>query len=404
MVSLPADVVLPKLDRLMTEGVVQEWLKKRSEEVSKGEAIAVIETEKVTVELEAQESGVFIPLVAEKSRVKVGDRIALIVRPGEKVPEVISQPTVQSSTEAPSTVQIKTGRKIIPASPAARKLARELGVNLTDIKPSGTGGRIVEEDVASYAQRARPVTVPEHLAPQEPEEAQAMPLTGWRKVMADRVMQSTLTTARVTTVAEVDATEMVSLKEKLRRLEESIEAKITYTAFVVKAVTVALRQFPIINSTLVGDAIAVSSAVNIGVAVANEKSGLVVPVIYDADKKDLVKIAQELEALSKKARENKLTLQEVSGGTFTITNPGMMGVILDTPIINIPQCAILGVGAIVKRAGVVADQIAIRSMMFLSLSYDHRITEGLPAIRFLQRVKQLLEDPYQFLIGGIHER
>ena len=402
---MPADVVLPKLDRLMTEGVVQEWLKTRGEEVSKGEAIAVIETEKVTVELEAQESGVFIPIVAEKSRVKVGDVIALIARPGEKPPEVtIPQPTLQSSAEAPSTLQTSTERKIIPASPAARKLARELGVNLADIKPSGTGGGIVEEDVAVYSRRAKPDTAPRHLVPQESHEAQVMPLTGWRKVMADRVVQSTLTTARVTTVAEVDATEMVSLRDRLRPLEQSIGGKITYTAFVVKAVALALRSFPMINSTLVEDAITVSSVVNVGVAVANERGGLVVPVVHDADNKDLTGIAQELESLSKKARENKLTLQEVSGGTFTITNPGMEGVILDTPIINIPQCAILGVGAIVKRPSVVADQIAIRSMMFLSLSYDHRITEGLPAIRFLQRVKQLLENPNSLLIDSVHKQ
>jgi len=390
---LPADVVLPKLDRLMTEGVVQRWLKKRGEEVSRGEAIAVIETEKVTVELEAQESGVFIPLVAEESRKNVGEIIALIVRPGEKLSEVIP-PTMQPSTEAPPTVQISPERELVPASPAARKLARDLGVSLTDIKARRIGDSISAEDVAAHAKRAKPVTVSQQAAPQ------VVPLTGWRKVMADRVAQSALTTARVTTVAEVDATEMVSLRGKLRSLEESIGAKITYTTFVVKAVALALREFPIVNSTLVGDVITVSSAVNVGVAVANEKGGLVVPVIYDPDRKDIVRIAQELEALSKKARENKLAFQEVSGGTFTITNPGMMGVILDTPIINIPQCAILGVGAIVKRVGVVADQIAIRSVMFLSLSYDHRITEGLPAIRFLQRVKQLLENPHLLVMWG----
>lgn len=379
---MPTRVMLPKLDRLMTEGTIRRWLKNAGEHIRKGDAIALVEAEKVSVELEAQDSGVFNPMVAEGSRVPVGQVIAYILAPGEQAPELPSW--LARSTEAVHIVEIRQAfdqGTSVRATPAARRLARELGVNLAQIKSSRPV--LVAEDVEAYAKK--------------PERAQlrdeVLPFTGWRKTMAERMSQSTRAAARVTTVAEIDATELVNLRDKYKHIE-NLGAQITYTTFIVKAVAYALRDFPIMNSSLVDDTLTIHKRVSVGLAVAIEEGGLVVPVIHDADRKNLAEIAQEFEDLSGKAREHRLTIDDVSGGTFTITNPGMMGVILDTPIIVFAQAGILGVGAIVKRPSVVGDQIVIRHIMYLSLSYDHRIVEGAPAVRFLQKVRQFLENPY----------
>ena len=389
---MPTQVVLPKLDRLMTEGTIQRWLKKAGEQVAKGDSLAVIEAEKVTTELEAPDSGIFTPAVPEGSRVAVGQVIAHILAPGEKAPEILP-PAASGAGAVPVPVaETREGpveERFVRATPAARRRARELGVSLAQIK--GTSGRgLVAEEVEAYAKKTK-------LAGLEDE---VVPLTGWRKSMAEHMAQSARTTAQITTVAEVDATELVNLRDKYKHLE-NLGTQLTYTTFIVKAVAYALKEFPIMNSSLVDDTLTIHKRMDIGLAVAIEEGGLVVPVIRDADRKDLVQIARELDSLSKKAREHKLALSEVSAGTFTITNPGMMGVILDTPIIVVPQTGILGVGTIVKRPSVVNDQIVIRHIMYLSLSYDHRVIEGAPAIRFLQKVRQLLENPSMLRLGGL---
>jgi len=390
---MATQVVLPKLDRLMTEGTIQRWLKRAGEQVAKGDSLAVIEAEKVTVELEAPDSGIFAPTVSEGSRLPVGQTIAHILGPGEKAPEIL--PPVASEAEPVPLAETREGpaeERFVRATPAARRRARELGVNLAQI--TGTSGRgLVAEEVEAYAKKTKPAEL----------EDEVVPLTGWRKTMAEHMAQSAGTTAQITTVAEVDATELVNLRHKYKHLE-NLGTQITYTTFIVKAVAYALKDFPIMNSSLVDDTLTIHKRVDIGLAVAIEEGGLVVPVIRDADRKDLLEIARELDGLSKKAREHKLTLSEVSAATFTITNPGMMGVILDTPIIVVPQTGILGVGAIVKRPSVLNDQIVIRHIMCLSLSYDHRVIEGAPAIRFLQKVRQILENPYVLALSGIGKR
>lgn len=211
--------------------------------------------------------------------------------------------------------------------------------------------------------------------------------------MAERMAQSKRTAAHITTIAEVDATELVNLREKLRPAEKDLHTRITYTTFIVKAVAQALGEYPIVNSSLVGDEIILKKRKNVGFAVAREKGGLIVPVVRDADKKGIIEIAKTIDELTKKAKENELSLEDLRDGTFTITNPGILGVIMDTPIINPPQSAILGVGAIVKRPVVVHNEIVIRSIMYLCLSYDHRVIDGAPAIHFLQTVRKILENP-----------
>lgn len=407
---MPTQVVLPKLDRLMTEGVVQRWLKREGEDVKKGEAMAVIETEKVTVELEAPESGIFFPRAGEGETIKVGSVIAYILGPGEKAPEPLAKasPVKLAEVQAPDIPkpEVPTERKEkVLATPAAKRLSKELGVELSEVKGTGPEESILAEDVTTYAEKVKGAAALPSLevGPEKgvEEGEETIPLTGWRKVMAERMAESTRILAQITTVAEVDATELVNLRERLKPLEVEIQAKMTYTSLMIKAVGTCLKEFPIMNSSIVGGKIVLHKEINVGLAVAREEGGLVVPVIRNVDKKDLITIARELEEVSRKARENRLTLDDVTGGTFTVTNPGMMGVILDTPIISLPQSGILGIGAIVKRPWVVNDEITIRHIMYLSLTYDHRTIDGAPAIRFLQRVRQLMESPHTLLAGTI---
>jgi 2-oxoglutarate dehydrogenase E2 component (dihydrolipoamide succinyltransferase) len=391
---MPTSVVLPKIGRLMTDAQIQSYLKKGGEQVKLGEPIALIETEKVTAEITAPASGIFQPIATEGSRLSVGEVVALILGKDEKPPERMPQSTSSghgNSKDMPSAPS-QEERMRTRATPAARKLARELNLNLEDMKGSGPGGSILVEDVSAFSKEARG----RKFQTQEDSEGYEVLLSGWRKVMAQRMDESARTVARVTTVAEVDATHLVSLREQLRRSYE-IYQNLTFTPIFIKTVAGALREFPMVNASLVGENVFVHSNVNVGVAISSKEVGLVVPVIRDADKKNIATIAQELDELGRRADQKALELDDVSGGTFTLTNSGMMGVILDTPIVLSPQVAILGVGAIVKRPVVREDKIEIRSMMYLSLSYDHRILEGAYAIGFLQKVKMILESPSQVL-------
>jgi len=229
-----------------------------------------------------------------------------------------------------------------------------------------------------------------------PEDVKVVPLAGWRKTMAQRMAESAHTAVHVTTIAEIDATEIVKLRLEL---EEMFSTHITYTAFFVKAVAEALKDHALLNASLVGDNILISQRYNIGVAMARKEHGLIVPVIHDADGKTIPEISKALDELRKKADANKFSPRDLIGATFTITNPGMLGMILDTPILNPPQAAILSAGRIVERPVVLEGRITIRSMMFACLSYDHRIIYGAEALPFLQRVKSLLEKP-DILIGS----
>ncbi|MEO0279122.1 MAG: dihydrolipoamide acetyltransferase family protein [candidate division WOR-3 bacterium] len=367
-------VIIPKLHDTMKEGIITGWLKKSGELVSVGEIIATIESEKATFELESPATGILRIFKGVGAIVNVGEVIAEI----ELVNENISLQ--------------KVGKALI-ASPSAKLLAKEYGIDLSQVTGTGPDGMITKQDVLSYIDKLK-------ISQREKEEIivrndeEIIPMIGWRKVMAERMALSVRTAAQVTTFCEVDVTELVGLREKLKQLfEREYGAPLSYTALMVKAVSRALKEFPILNSYLINDKIIIKKHCNIGVAVFSEKSGLVVPVIHNAEEKSLMDIAKELNVLINKARNNELTIDHIKDGTFTITNVGMFGVLMDTPIINPPQSAILGVGAIVKRPVVMGDQIKIRSIVHLSLTYDHRVIEGMPAILFLQRVKAYLENP-----------
>jgi pyruvate dehydrogenase E2 component (dihydrolipoamide acetyltransferase) len=364
---LVTKVLMPRLSLTMKEGTVVQWFKKEGETINKGEPLVEVLTEKVTYDIEAPESGVLRKILAlEGVEVPVAEVLGVITAPDEQLTEEIT-------VEAPAEGAEETER--ILASPAAKRLAKEYGIDITQIRGSGPEGRIVEEDVKKFAEQNKVAG---------PRVREVIPLTGIRKTAAERVTLSAKTAPHSTITMEADMTNATRLRE---------EKQVSYTDILVKAVAKALAEHSIVNSSLDREQIKIFEDINIGVAVATEK-GLVVPVIHNANKKSLKEVASTLNDLIEKARTSKLSKEELTGGTFTITNLGMFGVEIFTPIINPPETAILGVGKMVEKPVVVNKEIAVKPMMYLSLSYDHRVIDGAPAAQFLQKIKQYLENPY----------
>lgn len=371
-------VVMPQLEMYMTEGIIVEWLKQNGDRVTEKEPIVIIETMKAAVEIEAPSSGTIYHNRLLGSTVPVGETIATIFAKGEAVSHTIEPEPSQENQQKPIQKETYTRDKRILASPLAKKIAQTHQINLQHVTGTGRNGVITKSDVLSYLENL------------EIPKEEIIPLTGWRKTMADRMLQSVQTMAQLTTVSETDFTALIAFRKQLIAKEQ---IQLSITAFVIKAVAEALKEFPILNSSLQDRQIILKQNRNIGIAVARAQKGLIVPVIQNADKKNVFEINQILISLINKARDNKLTVEEITQGTFTITNVGMLGVTFNTPIINPPESAILGVGAIIKRPVVVENEITIRSMAYLCLSYDHRFIDGTPAIRFLQKIKQLLQNP-----------
>lgn len=366
-------VVMPKLSLTMRSGSVGKWYKREGEKIEKGEPIVEIISEKATYDLEAPASGVLRKiLVDEGEEASVDAVLAIITAPDEQ----LSEAEIKVLTEAPKEVS-EEARESILASPAAKRLAREHGIDLSLVRGTGPEGRIVEEDVRRFIEESRGIM---------PKVKEIIPLSGYRKTTAERVSTSFRTAPHSTIMMSVDFSEAAKLRKKLQ---------VSYTAIIVAAVVRALNENPIINSTLEGDKIKVFEDINVGVAVATEH-GLVVPVIHNADKKSLKEIDTFLNELVEKARLGKLKREELSGGTFTVSNLGMYDVEFFTPIINPPEAAILGVGKIVEKPVAVGEKFEIKPFTTLSLSYDHRIVDGAPAAKFLQKIKHYLESPNFF--------
>ena len=372
-------VMMPRLSLTMKEGTVVQWFKKEGDLVQKGEPIVEVLSEKVTYDVEAPASGVLRKiLAAEGVDVPVAEAMGIITAPDEQLPEItvaaeVRVEKIEEAVRVPEKRIAEKAEERFIASPAAKRLARELGVDLAKVKGTGPEGRIVEDDVKRLIEETETM----------PKVRETIPLSGIRKTTAERVSLSARTAPHSTITMEVDVTNAFKLRE---------EMQFSYTDILVKAIAEALREHPLINSTLEGDQIKIFEDVNVGVAVATEK-GLVVPVIHKADRKSLTEIASTMKELVGKARQGKLSRKESTGGTFTVTNLGMYGVDVFIPIINPPEAAILGVGRVTEKPVVVNKDVKTKPLMQLSLSFDHRIVDGAPAAQFLQRVKQLLENP-----------
>ena len=405
-------IQLPQLGESVHEGTLGKWLKKVGDKVDLYDPLVEITTDKVDTEMPSPVAGTLLAiLVPEGTTVQAGTAIAVIGEQGERL-EATVPPAGQPQTGT------TTSSATLRLSPVVARMVAEHNLDPRQIKGTGDGGRITKQDVLAFLAgqgAAAPVTSaapaatggdsapPPQAAPAKVATAapagmreERIPLSTMRRSIAEHMIRSRRTSAHVTAFVEVDMTRIVQLRERHKDdFERRTGVRLTYMPFIAYAAIRALKDFPIVNSMMAEDAIVVKHYVNLGIAVALE-DGLIVPVIKNADEKSLQGLARDIEDLARRAREKGLTPDDVQGGTFTITNPGVFGTILGTPIINQPQAAILDVEAIVKRPVVIttdgSDSIAIRSMMNLGLSFDHRIIDGAIAARFLGRVKQYLEE------------
>jgi len=372
----------------MTKGTMVRWFKNEGESVEKGEKLALFETEKVTTHVAAPASGTLLKIVSPaKSTVPVGQVIAYIGQPGESVPVPSSQSPASAipTPDARMAQSQSVGTMELRATPKAKRLAAENGTDLARVKGTGPDGIITEEDVQAFILEAKSRTQAGLMV------REVVPLSETRRIIGKRLNSSLNTMAQVTLVFEADASEMVRLREaKLPEMEAKVGVRLTYTDILVKAVARGLREFPMMNSALEEDGIKLIDEVNIGVAVATER-GLIVPVLRNADTTDLLGVVTAMKDMAARGRAGKLTLKEVTSGTFTITNLGMTAVDSFTPIINPPQVGILGVGRIAKKPVAVGDAVEIRPRITFSLTFDHRVVDGFTAAEFLRKVVEILE-------------
>lgn len=401
------EILMPKLGMTMETGTIMQWFKKEGDTVEAGEVLLEVMTDKINIEVEAYESGVLLKTYYDEDDVvPVNQIIGYIGQPNEKVPdqppvmdsqkssvEKEEEPLPQEKTEESSKSFDKPR-----ATPAARKWAREYGIHLEDVPGSGPRGRIHVEDVQKY--------VKEHLQKQEqPSDREVIQpvqsrtsVTGMRKVIGERMVQSVQQAPHVTLHTEVDMKQSVELREQLLPLiEEKTSFRLSYTEIILKAVAIILKQHPLLNASMVNDEIVIHDQINIGLAVSHP-DGLLVPVLRQVDQLGLAALTKESKQIAQKARSGQLSPDELQGGTFTVSNLGMYAVDEFTPIINLPETAILGVGRIQEKPVGVDGEIVLRPMMSLSLSFDHRVIDGAPAAAFLTDLKSTLEKPFQLLV------
>jgi pyruvate dehydrogenase E2 component (dihydrolipoamide acetyltransferase) len=389
-------IAMPRLDPGMQSGKIIEWLKKEGDHVEKDVPIVRIEGEKTTFEVNSPGGGVIRKLLFEAGvDVQVGQTIAFVGEQSEPLPVEAEAPAtlkpvmVQEATVAPPAISRVAEP---PASPVARKMAREAGIDLSKIKGSGPGGRIVREDIqrAIEQMKAQPVAVAVSAqGARAVPVARSIKLAGKRKATAERLSYGFHTTVPVTITMEA---KMEAVLEQRKQLHSQTGEEISITAYFVKAAAKALEDHQMINSSLEGDELRIYGDINVAVAI-NTPDGLVAPVIPQTNRRSLSEVSRDIRELTERAVQNKLTVSDLTGGTFTVSNLGGYGVDLFAPVINPPQCAILGFGRTSERPIIVEKQVRAASVTTLSLVFDHRIVDGVPAAQYLQRVKELLEDP-----------
>ncbi len=425
-------VAIPKLGMAMMDATVVEWHQAEGGEVNKGQPVLLIETEKTQWEIEASMSGFLHILVSPDTKAVVGRVVGLIAKDKDELQKLQKEPAkeiftspqvIDASGETPPVVApgvtanapapSSSGDRV-KISPVARKIAEEAMIDITTVKGTGPDGRIVKEDIdkAIAEKAAQKTVIPKDmpLAASTPGQIvdfkrvkQSIPLKGTRRVIAEHMHRSLSIAAQLTTMGEIDMTEIIRMREGYIAREKEIGVRISYTDIIVYAISKALKANPVINSSLIENEIKIWEDINIGVAVAvgeGADSALVVPVVKNADKKSIIELSREIKALTEKARAGKLLPDDVSGGTFTLTNLGAVGGGwgFGTPIINQPQSAIIGTGPITDRAVVKEKQICIRPVMTSSFTFDHRVIDGAPAAVFMMSLVRLLENPAMMLL------
>ena len=385
------EVKVPQLSESVSEASLITWNKQVGEAVTEGESLIDIETDKVVLELPAIKSGVLTKIIKQNGeKVTSGEVIAML--------DTDAKPSVASAGSAVVAAKASTGKAEAAVMPAAKKIAAEKNVDTASISGSGRGGRVTKEDILNAgSQAAAPVAnIPQPQAGGRIE--QRVPMTRIRQRIAERLLQSQQNAAILTTFNEVNMQPVIELRNRYKdAFEKKHGVKLGFTSFFVKATLLALQKFPIVNASVDGTDIIYHGYFDIGVAIGSER-GLVVPIVRDADKLSLADIEKQIADFAARGKEGKLTMEELTGGTFSITNGGVFGSMLSTPIINPPQSAILGIHATKDRPVAENGQVVIRPMNYLALSYDHRIIDGREAVQFLGTIKEALEYPGRVML------
>ncbi|RDW18144.1 dihydrolipoyllysine-residue succinyltransferase [Oceanobacillus arenosus] len=411
------EIKIPELAESITEGTIAEWLVQKGDKIEKGDAIVELETDKVNVEVNSDFTGVITEIIqGEGEDVQVGDVIAKLDESGtasatsgkeagpakvEAMEETVKVPEKQE--------EVSANKSDVMASPAARKRARELNIDLNAISPRDPLGRVRPDDVEAHASAASNKKETKQVKKEEANPARTefekpverVKMTRRRQTIAKNLVSVQQEAAMLTTFNEVDMSAIMKLRsERKENFTKKHGVKLGFMSFFTKAVVGALKEFPLLNAEIQGSELVIKKFYDIGIAVSTD-DGLVVPVVRDADRLTFAGVEKEIATLGEKARDNKLALSDLQGGSFTITNGGTFGSMMSTPILNAPQVGILGMHNIVKRAVVMPDDsIEVRPMMYLAVSYDHRIVDGKEAVSFLVRIKQMLEDPTDLLLEG----
>jgi 2-oxoglutarate dehydrogenase complex dihydrolipoamide succinyltransferase (E2) component len=396
---------MPDIGEGVAEGEILKWMVKEGDPVREDQPLVEVMTDKVNVQIPAPRSGTVSKILVKEGEIaKVGQTIMVIDdgSAGASQPAASPRAPTQAQTVPVQQVQPSPSPSGVLATPATRRLARELGVDISSVKGTGPQGRVTDDDLRKVASGPRPgpatMTVQALAQPRPGLREELVPLRGIRKTIAERMVKSKETTAQVTHVDEADMTELVLLREAFKGSAEKRKVHLTYLPFIIKALVPALKEFPFLNASLdeASGNIILKKYYNIGIATDTEQ-GLVVPVVKDVDAKDMFELAGEIEALADKARKGQLALDEVRGSTFTITNVGAIGGLFATPIINLPEVAILGLHKITKRPVVRDGQVEVRDVSYLSLSFDHRVLDGAYAARFTSRVIETIQDTKRLL-------
>jgi 2-oxoglutarate dehydrogenase E2 component (dihydrolipoamide succinyltransferase) len=427
---MPTNIIMPQMGESIFEGTITKWLKKEGDPVRRDEPLFEISTDKVDTEIPSPVEGVLQKiLMPVGSKVPIHTVVAIVeegAKPGAASPPAPAAPAPAKALEAPRAAAPEarpaarpeappppaTEERRVFASPLVRRIAREEGVDLAQVAGTGWKGRVTKKDILEHLGKppaAAPAAAPAAPAPQAPPEAppataprpapapaparpgQVVPMTPMRQKIAEHMVMSRRTSAHVTTCHEVDLSRVVELREKEKESYETVYgARLTYTHFFAMAAVQALKEFPLLNASIEGTNIVYHAHINLGVAVAIPE-GLIVPVVRHCEEKSFLGLVRAINDVAERARTKKLTLDDVQGATFTITNPGNYGAIMFTPIINQPNVAILGIGTVQKRPVVVQDAIAIRPMVNLCLSFDHRLVDGIDAERYMARLKEILQ-------------
>ncbi|WP_339176489.1 2-oxoglutarate dehydrogenase complex dihydrolipoyllysine-residue succinyltransferase [Solibacillus sp. FSL R5-0691] len=420
-----AEIKVPELAESITEGTIAQWVKKVGDRVEKGEFIVELETDKVNAEIISEEAGVLKQILAEEGDTVLVGQVIAVVEAGEgaapapaakeEAPAAAPAPAKEEAPKAAAPAQVaaeETSSERVIASPAARKLAREKGIDLAAISPVDPQGRVRVQDVAAHGTAPAAPAASATQAPAagngpmiftpaaDTDRVTVEKMSRRRQTIAKRLLEVKQSTAMLTTFNEIDMTNIMALRK--RKQDEFVKAndiKLGFMSFFTKAVVAALKKYPYVNAQINGDEIHLNNFFDIGIAVSTEE-GLVVPVVRDANAKNFAEIEKNIAELAGKARDKKLGLNDMAGGSFTITNGGVFGSLMSTPIMNGTQAGILGMHSIVNRPVAVNGEVQIRPMMYVALSYDHRIIDGKDSVGFLKTVKEMIENPEDLLLNS----